>query len=1081
MQSIVPAKPGKGEGEVQVKKGLWGFLLERFGMVKPFVAEPQPSLSIDVQIAELKTAKQILHNLSSAKRSKALLPADKRDAFPEARIVLSKENTLQDAGARGEMVLEHLIKSRLVRSFEEAGETFYELAHEYMIEKIRNFSVSEEEAQARGIMEMVAQDLIAWNNYKILIEESHLDRIARNKDNPYLDFSTASLALICLSGRFHERDIRPWREKLREKLFEYDAGEFLLLEAMLHENADIRNSALFVFGELWHISIFSWSKKDDPYIWGVISKSLIEEIDLEGIKKDLSPDIKWDDEVIEAKVKKTRHTILLAWYFRKKFIYHARTLSLLKSKWLDDDEDDLIEIMTDFLEDGDKYVREYAASYLDSLDWQPTPDRKGVAYWFAQNDAEACAKVGNVAKGYLEERLNDDDREMQLRAIKFLGKIADLAVLAPLLKMLCSEDEKLVDAASLAISGFGMEAVQALNPLTRDEKKRVRFAAITTLVKVAQLGDIEKIHHSYFITTPRNRYQSRAKAQTLQPDLDQIFLTCLENDDTESREISARALEILKWEPEVGREGTLFWFALGDFHRRVSFGVHAVSALEELLGASSWHARKDAANILSKIGWLPYPGERAIDYWVARLEPEKCVELGKDAIPALVESLKYLLDFFSSWEDDWSSRDQWPGINHELENLIDHLVRVIRDVDDKVFSKDFVRALSEDQQRYLLRSFQFYEGKNNPAFILKVDAWLFRQKVKRNAFSSARVDRLRATFSELENWPLSILVGGFLELIMLRRSTLQNAFHWRRLRSLERRKKLSVERIEADPDPAIRKWAANSWGDGPDPRYTEYLRKLLLDQDFSVQRSAAKALARKEWIPAGDSKDRLLYWFALGDISKCAQAGEEIIPIILKYLFVDTWAAQAIAIQILHRLDHSIIENLLAYDQYRNSREIEAVAKALRWVEHENTIATLIALFVGPGRYVREAARESLGHLLKENNNHDFVLMHEVPGLWDTKDTLKTFEIKNAKGNLVGSVSLSISSSADVQLALRSGEEEIIKTCYEGWFTGIPATVEYRITLMENRDIKIIALVEEGRFPQKIGTRLNIFVKYILQ
>jgi HEAT repeat protein len=282
--------------------------------------------------------------------------------------------------------------------------------------------------------------------------------------------------------------------------------------------------------------------------------------------------------------------------------------------------------------------------------------------------AEALGHFGADAVEPLIVALNDRDRRVRPNAAWALGQIGDPRAVEPLIPALQDEatswraakalgqisDPRAVEplVASLKTKGTGRAAAEALGQIgapavehlisaLKDESKDVRADVAKALSQVGETRAVEPL------------------------------VGALDDQDKDVREAVATALEALGWQADATETGAGFWVAKRDWSKCVEIGAPAVEpliaalkdsdkdvrkavaktlgkigdprAIEPLLSAlegKNKEVRKAAASALEALGWQADVTETGAEYWVAKRDWGKCVEIGAPAIEPLVAALQ---------------------------------------------------------------------------------------------------------------------------------------------------------------------------------------------------------------------------------------------------------------------------------------------------------------------------------------------------------------------------------------------------------------------------------------------------------
>lgn len=221
-------------------------------------------------------------------------------------------------------------------------------------------------------------------------------------------------------------------------------------------------------------------------------------------------------------------------------------------------------------------VRHAAGQALIQIDWQPPDDTLAAWFHLACNDWKASVLQTEAAIPALVFVINNDDLLRRRRAARTLSLIESPAAIGVFLELLDDSD---VDLRRRALQALG------------------------------QSGDTRLI----------------PKLKPLMGD-----------DDAGIRKIAAVVLADLGWTPADVTEQAQQYVALQDWHSCIALQEGAVPALLDVLQDHLLHVKREAANALHEIGWQPTVTRDKAEYHIMLRQWDHCVEIGSDAIPALL-------------------------------------------------------------------------------------------------------------------------------------------------------------------------------------------------------------------------------------------------------------------------------------------------------------------------------------------------------------------------------------------------------------------------------------------------------------
>jgi formylglycine-generating enzyme required for sulfatase activity/class 3 adenylate cyclase len=124
-------------------------------------------------------------------------------------VVEVEDLTAQVASSASEVraVVDELVKARLVRALAEEGEHHFELAHEFLIQEVMNWSSDDEVAlrHARMVLESEREN---WDRFGSLMSPDRLALVERERGR--LDLSEGERKVLVRAAAIHDRDLAGW-------------------------------------------------------------------------------------------------------------------------------------------------------------------------------------------------------------------------------------------------------------------------------------------------------------------------------------------------------------------------------------------------------------------------------------------------------------------------------------------------------------------------------------------------------------------------------------------------------------------------------------------------------------------------------------------------------------------------------------------------------------------------------------------------------------------------------------------------------------------------------------------------------
>jgi HEAT repeat protein len=257
--------------------------------------------------------------------------------------------------------------------------------------------------------------------------------------------------------------------------------------------------------------------------------------------------------------------------------------------------------------------------------------------------ARALGEIGDArAVPPLIAALNDEHMSLRWDAADALGKIGDARAVEPLIAAF--KDGQVPNIKALEhISG--PRAVEPLSAALEDERHEVRHAAAKALGKLRDTRGVEPLMAALNRSPDLPTIEALGMigdARAVEP----IIATLrIKFNGMRKAAVSAlrsigdrRAVEpliaALKDESKAVREAAAFALeVIGD--------PRAVEALIATLQDENKAVRWAAVRALDKLGWQPDRSEKAAAYWIAKLEWDRCIEMGAPAVEPLISALSH--------------------------------------------------------------------------------------------------------------------------------------------------------------------------------------------------------------------------------------------------------------------------------------------------------------------------------------------------------------------------------------------------------------------------------------------------------
>ena len=252
-----------------------------------------------------------------------------------------------------------------------------------------------------------------------------------------------------------------------------------------------------------------------------------------------------------------------------------------------------------------KERRGAAANMLDRLGWKPDSFETRVYYLIAKQQWDRIRIKDPAAVPPLIAVLRKQDTSTRRRAAETLGKTCDERAVDPLITALRDKYSAVRESAARALGLLGdSRAVEPLIAVLQDTKPDVRQAAIEALEQFEDARTVEPLiaalnDEDVAVSAAVARVLGRSRdARAVDP-----LIAALEAEDQSMREAAAKALKNLDWQPPDEDEiNVTYWITMGEWDKCIELGSQAVPALIVALKAENQPTRKAAAKTLEKIG-----------------------------------------------------------------------------------------------------------------------------------------------------------------------------------------------------------------------------------------------------------------------------------------------------------------------------------------------------------------------------------------------------------------------------------------------------------------------------------------------
>ncbi|MGD8567873.1 MAG: HEAT repeat domain-containing protein [Gammaproteobacteria bacterium] len=297
----------------------------------------------------------------------------------------------------------------------------------------------------------------------------------------------------------------------------------------------------------------------------------------------------------------------------------------------------------------------------------------------------------------LIEAVEHQSRYVRQQAALALGDFDDPRVVKPLTIALKDSSIEVREAATQSLRRI--QTPEAAEPLfealhDKDEDVRAEAAHVLGMYKDPQV--INKIirsldNQNHWVRTGA----AKALEQLVHPRAMEKLVSLLGDDYADVRQAAAQALEQYHWRPHNDKEAAKYCVAKQQWDNCAKYGKNAIEPLVAALNGHNPDIRRRASQLLTVLKWEPADDEAKGSFCVARKDWEKCVSLGKAAIPALIHELQS-----DQWRDRMNAADTLAKI-HDPE-AISALINALQEDDNADVRAALVEALATYKQKQVV-------------------------------------------------------------------------------------------------------------------------------------------------------------------------------------------------------------------------------------------------------------------------------------------------------------------------------------------------------------------------------------------
>lgn len=302
-----------------------------------------------------------------------------------------------------------------------------------------------------------------------------------------------------------------------------------------------------------------------------------------------------------------------------------------------------IDVLVKLLKSPEEEVKAATIKSLDKAGWKPDKEETGAIYWINQQRWDKCIEIGLPAIPHLLNTLShpsitDMMKEEITYALTRIGAEA-VPILIDILNNRGATEQR--EAAARVLGKINdPRAIDPLLAKINDPAWPVRQAVASALGEMGNLRALDKL-----ITALADVELDVRKASALAigklGDSKGIapLVQILKTDHGAIQDVVVEALTMLGWQPDFGEAGTAYWIAKQQWDKCVTIGRPAVPMLMAAIKKTNApDVRRALAKALTEIG-DPRAKEAMTIHWIEENRWDKCVDAGNAATEALISAL----------------------------------------------------------------------------------------------------------------------------------------------------------------------------------------------------------------------------------------------------------------------------------------------------------------------------------------------------------------------------------------------------------------------------------------------------------
>ncbi len=607
--------------------------------------------------------------------------------------------------------------------------------------------------------------------------------------------------------------------------------------------------------------------------------------------------------------------------------------------------------------------------------------------------ARALGAIGNKrATEPLIEALKNEDKKFRDEIIFALGELKDKRAIEPLIKILQEKNSWIREKAEAALKKIGGKKIVKLNiEVLKNKDEDIKKSAMNVLSSIGKF-DIDSLlvalknENSDLRIGAANALGNILRKKVLDNDdyIKRALISTLRDPDYKVRKAVASAL-FNNYHFGMGQEDIYaqFLVAQTSFQSLERYGESAIDALVPILSDKEFWLRERAAETLDKLNWNPRKDQDKVNYYIAKKQWNKLINLGKTAINTLVEILIYGPPFLRSevvkilQKLDWNPKNDlenawyliverdWQNLENLGEKALGPLLDALKYEDRKISRKiiELISKIGDKAVEPLINMLQFEKRdvKNKVARVLG--------KIGNTKAVTPLLEFVKDDRGIIEGdvvWALGEI--GDNSTINLLKQLLGESDKITRILINEALQKFGESPLNSytlslkNEDPAVRVDTISQLVGIGTSEAIELVVNTMLDEKKIVRETASKALDGIGWAPKNDL-EKAYYNIAKENWYKLINMGVKAVRPLLHFLKNKNekfrGEIEANLIEIGNKTSYPFVQALNDKDKFIQAE----AARILGIIGDTKSVEPLIALLNNEDKYILWYTIETLGNL----------------------------------------------------------------------------------------------------------------------